>query len=101
MQESPRRAVPWLRAPAATPRRSTNIATDPACLAGLCLDARIDGTQTGPRVRFDISEPPQQGTRERVDRLIGDRCFIPVAHGWTLPLRLPGLAPANFLCVRH
>src|SRR5262245_19915273 len=87
--------------PAATPRRSMNIATTPACLPGLCLDAVIDGTQTGPRVRFDISEPAQQGARERVDRLIGDRCFIPVANGWTPPLRLSGFAPANFLCIGH
>src|SRR5262245_5360541 len=43
--------------PAATPHRSMNIATAPACrLPGLCLNAVIDGTQTGPRVRFDISE---------------------------------------------
>src|SRR5215831_19503809 len=78
-----------------------NIATDPASLPSLCLDAVIDSTQTGSRVRFDIREPPQQGTRERVDRLIGYRCFIPVANGWTPPLRLPGLAPANFLRVGH
>src|SRR2546426_11896431 len=81
--------------------RSMNIATDPSRLLGLCLDAVIDGTQPGARVRFDISEPPQQGARERVDRLIGDRGFIPVANGRTLPLRLPALAPANFLCVGH
>jgi hypothetical protein len=78
-----------------------NMAADPACIPGLCLDAVIDSTQTGPRVRFDVSEPPQQRTREWVDRLIGDRCFIPVANGWTPPLRLSGLAPANFLCVGH
>src|SRR5262245_26065945 len=76
-----------------------NSVTDLACLPGLCLDAVIDGPQTGPGVRFDISEPAQQGACERVDRLIGDRCFIPVANAWTLSLRLPGLAPANFLCV--
>src|SRR5262244_3472573 len=46
--------------PAATPRQSMNIATNPARLSGLCLNAVIDGTQTGSRVRFDISEPPQQ-----------------------------------------
>ena len=28
---------------------------------GLGLDAVIDGTQTGTRVDFNISEPPQQG----------------------------------------
>src|SRR2546425_10417009 len=99
MRESPGRAVPGLRVPAAPPRRSMNIAIAPACLPGLCLDAVIDGTQTGPRVRFDISEPPQQGARERIDRLIGNRGFIPVANAWTPPLRLSGLAPANFLCV--
>src|SRR5713101_6031612 len=70
-----------------------------SCLPGLGLDAVIDGTQTGPRVRFNIREPTQQGARQRVDRRIGDRGFIPVAYGWTLPLRLPGLAPANFLDV--
>src|SRR6266404_1371450 len=101
MRESPGRAVPWLHAPAAPPRRSMNSAPAYSCLPSLCLDAVIDGTQTGPRVRFDISEPPQQGARERIDRLIGHRCFIPVANGWTPPLRLSGLAPANFLCVGH
>src|SRR6266446_3758947 len=101
MRESPGRAVPWLRAPAAPPRRSMNIAPAHSRLPGLGLDAVIDGTQTGPRVRFDISEPSQQGARQRIDRLIGHRCFIPVANGWTLPLRLPDLAPANFLCVGY
>src|SRR5689334_13031696 len=101
MRESPGRAVPGLRVPAALPRRSMHIATAPACLPGLCLDAVIDGTQTGSRVRFDIREPPQQGARERIDRLIGDRGFIPVANAWTPPLCLPGLAPANFLSVGH
>src|SRR5882724_7393575 len=72
-----------------------------SCLPGLCLDAVIDGTQTGARVRFDISKPPPQGAREWVDRLIGKSGFIPFSNGWTLPLRLPGLAPANFLCVGH
>jgi hypothetical protein len=64
------------------------------------LDAVIDGTQTGTRVRFNFSEPPQQGARQRVDRLIGDGGFIPVANGETPSLRLLGLAPANFLDVR-
>ena len=92
--------APWMTAGKHTTHgRSMNIATDPSRLPGLCLDAVIDGTQTGPRVRFDISEPPQQGARERVDRLIGERGFIPVANGWTPPLCLPALAPANFLCV--
>src|SRR5215510_13006450 len=76
-----------------------NIATAPACLPSLHLDAVIDGTQTGPRVCFDISKPPQQGARQRVDRLIGNSYFIPVANGWPSPLRLPDLAPANFLGV--
>src|SRR6266567_6385585 len=70
-----------------------------AHLPGLGLDAVIDGTQTGARVRFNISEPAQQGARQWVDRLVGDGGFIPVANGGTLPLRLPGLAPANFLDV--
>src|SRR5712691_8213802 len=72
-----------------------------SCLPGLCLDAVIDGTQTGARVRFNISKPPQQGACERIDRRIGDRGFIPFANGGTLALRLPGLAPANFLDVGH
>src|SRR5258705_153100 len=55
-----------------------------SCLSGLGLDAVIDGTQTGARVRFDIREPPQQRARERVDRLIGKRGFIPFSNSWTL-----------------
>src|SRR5215470_1955898 len=98
---SPERAVPWLRDSVATPHRSMNIATEPSSLPSLGLDAVIDSTQTGSRVRFDISEPSQQGACEGVDRLISDRCFIPVTNGWPLPLRLPGLAPANFLRVGH
>src|SRR5712691_12554097 len=88
--------APWMTAEEHTPHgRSMNIATAPSRLPGLFLDAVIDGTQTGTRVCFDIREPTQQGARERVDRLIGNRGFIPVANGWTLPLRLPGLTPAN------
>src|SRR2546422_10120644 len=68
-------------------------------LPGLCLDAVIDGPQTGTRVRFNIREPTQQGAREWVDRRIGDSGFIPIANGGTPPLRLPGLPPANFLDV--
>src|SRR4029450_8343500 len=70
-------------------------------LSGLGLNAVIDGTQTGSRVDFNISEPPQQGACQRVDRLIGDRGFIPVANGGPPPLCLLGLAPANFLDVRE
>src|SRR5262245_9283352 len=81
--------------------RSMHIATAPVCLPGLCLDAVIDGTQTSARVCFDIREPPQQGACERVNRLISNSGFISFANGWTPPLRLPGLVPADFLCVGH
>src|SRR5262245_51924355 len=101
MREAPGRAVPCLCVPAAPSQQSMNIATALTCLPDLCLDAVIDGTQTSPGVCFDIREPPQQGARERVDRLIGKRCFIPVANGGTPPLRLPNLTPANFLRVGH
>jgi hypothetical protein len=72
-----------------------------SCLPGLGLDAVIDGTQTGTRVDFNISEPPQQGAHQRADRLIGDGGFILVANGETPSLRLLGLAPAHFLDVRE
>jgi hypothetical protein len=93
--------VRWCCGSAQHHRRGMNMAPELARLPGLCLEAVIDGTQTGPRVCFDISEPPQEGAREWVNRLIGDRCFIPVANSWTLPLCLPDLAPANFLGIGH
>ena len=68
-------------------------------LRSLCLNAIIDGTQTGARVGFHLRKPTQERTCERVDRLIGHRGFIPFAHRWPPPLRLPLLAPANFLDV--
>src|SRR4029450_6301716 len=84
----------------AVPRPSKEPGRPGSCLPGLGLDAVIDGTQTGTGVDFNISEPPQQGAGQRVDRLIGDRRFIPVPNGGPPPLCLLGLAPAHFLDVR-
>ena len=91
----------WCCGSAQHHRSGMNIGAGAFRLPGLYLEAVIDSTQTGPRVRFDISEPSQEGARQRIDCLMAIAASYRSRMVGAPPLRLSDLAPANFLGVGH